>query len=391
MKLPALPLAVLSLSLFAAPAVSEPMTSEEARQIVQRALPYLTDSQDKEFKSQISGNQCLSCHWSGAAIFGLSNVRRHGLIESKELDKFQGLLQRISSKKLIYQLNEPTMQYLKTAEVPEEKLTALKKQIGIGKKFDKPEDMQRELGKVLAPELVAQHQAELLKLAADPDHYDTVSPLMASTMLVAGGPAMTKAPGEVTKGLVDQLLRTQQKDGSCNEIGQPLFPCEPGERLECYTTWSVLALLTVEPKSEDVAQALERAQAFLKTTKPAKSTVTVVMRLLLAHRLKDAPRVAELSAELRKQQRPDGGWSIWNWSKGDYDSDAWATGAALYALGVTGCDRTDEGVQHAWAFLLKTQEKNGRWTVTNTKESAARIWTYWGTSWAVVGILETSR
>ncbi len=382
-------LTVLALALFAAPALSEPITPEQARQAVQRALPYLTDSEDKEFKAQISGQKCVSCHWSGAAIFGLSAAERHGVVEHKELSKFEDLLRRTSTRKLVYQLNGPTLEYLKTAAVPDDKLTALKKQINGNKAFDKPEDFQGELAKVLTTEVVAQHKTDLLKTAANPDYYDTVSPLMASTLLVARAPGMTATPAEVTNGLVDQLLRIQAKDGSFNEVGQPMFPCDPGERVQCCTIWSVLALDGVEPKSEAVVQSLERARAYLQKTKPGKSTVTVVLRTLLAHRQKEAERVAELTAELLGQQRADGGWSSWSWSKGDYASDAWATGAALYTLGVVGRDHRDASVQRAWAFLVTTQKDNGKWVGTNAKESAARIWTYWSTSWAMVGLLET--
>ena len=114
-----------------------------------------------------------------------------------------------------------------------------------------------------------------------------------------------------------------------------------------------------------------------------------MLRTLWAQSMNDAPRVAEYSAALVKLQRPDGGWSSWNWSKPDADSDAWATGMALYTLGKLGRKQADPNVQRAWVYLLKNQETDGGWTVTNAKGKGARIWTYWGTSWAVAGLMET--
>jgi hypothetical protein len=213
---------------------------------------------------------------------------------------------------------------------------------------------------------------------------------MSASMLLAGAPAMTASPADVSKGLVDQILMMQQKDGCFAEPGQPFFPCDGAELRECCTIWSVLALRTVEPKSEAVVGAVDRAMDFLKKTKPGKSTATLALRALLAHQVKDSQAAAEFTAELLKRQRPDGGWSSWDWAKGDWEGDAWATGAVLYAFGALGRDQNDPAVQRAWKFLIDNQDETGEWTVTNSKGKAAKIWSFWGTGWAVVGLLATA-
>jgi hypothetical protein len=94
-----------------------------------------------------------------------------------------------------------------------------------------------------------------------------------------------------------------------------------------------------------------------------------------------------LPGTVLKQQHADGGWSNWKPGKLDHESDAFATGMALYTLGTLGYKHDDANVQRGLAYLLKTQQ-GGDWTVTNAGGKAARIWTYWGTSWAMVGLAE---
>jgi hypothetical protein len=79
-------------------------------------------------------------------------------------------------------------------------------------------------------------------------------------------------------------------------------------------------------------------------------------------------------------------------------SDPFTTGQVLYGLRYLGRDGSDPVVQKARQYLLKTQGDNGIWTVPmktisatkkdNTKDGDA-VYTYWGTSWAAIGLLET--
>jgi hypothetical protein len=374
---------VLALAVSASAATPEPVTPDQAKQGLQKAIPFLLDSADPTIKSNINGKGCVACHWTGAALLGVNAAHRRGLVEAKEVEKFEPLLRKLSTRKLVYQLNDKSMAALKTAGVGEKELTEFKK-----KHFPTLEAFQADLAKFLKPDVLEAQQEEIGKKAANPNFYELESNLMASTTLVAGAAAKTSAPAEITKGLAERLSRIQAKDGSITEGGQPLFP-QADEKIECDTIWCVLALSSVEPKSDEIKLSIERGKEFLKKTKQGKSTVSLVLRTLLAHQMKDAPSVTANSSQLLKEQQADGGWSSWDRSKGDRDSDALATGMVLHMLGTIGTNSSDASVQRAWAYLLKTQEKDGSWATTNAKGRSERIYTYWGTTWAVMGLMET--
>jgi hypothetical protein len=394
-------LAGLFLSCLASMARADAISPEQIKQASLKALPALLDNRDKQIQWQISGrtsspvafNECFSCHWSGAAVFGLSMMQRHGLVDRKEVQKFDKLLKRHITGNVNYLFDDKSIQLLKKAGLPDDKAVAVKKNVP-GRHATSKELLQ-QLGKHVPAPVLEASQAEIIKQGARPNFYETDfnkpgdNALQSASLLIAGTAAMTSNPDQFAKSLVARMLLFQQQDGSFKErCPQTFFPVAGEEQGECQTLWGVIGLYHAE-RSEAVAQCLERANAYLLKTKPGKSTVTLLLRALWAHAMQDEQRVAEFSKAFLKQQHADGGWSGWDWSKPDYDSDAWATGMALYTLSVLGRKHTDPDVQRGLAFLLKAQEANGDWTTTNAKGKGARIWTYWATSWAVAGLVET--
>ncbi|MCA9020956.1 MAG: hypothetical protein KDA74_12490, partial [Planctomycetaceae bacterium] len=69
------------------------------------------------------------------------------------------------------------------------------------------------------------------------------------------------------------------------------------------------------------------------------------------------------------------------------------TGMALYALLEAGVDRQDATVKRAQQFLVSTQRPDGSWPVKGTKEkkkaNVEETAVYWGTCWAVIGLVES--
>lgn len=203
---------------------------------------------------------------------------------------------------------------------------------------------------------------------------------MAALMLAI--PAETDAAWR--DRFAEKLCSEQADDGSWKACGQlPLQKRPAKETTRATTLWVTLALLRHQSKAFDVAKAIDFADAGPRAT----STEWFAVRLLVAAEL-DIESTMDFRNQLLALQNADGGWG---WMT-DQASDALATGITLYALAETGQTSSVE-ISKAREFLLSTQQKEGHWKVPGTKGSANGKPTptsnYWGTAWAVVGLLST--
>ncbi|MDB4621780.1 hypothetical protein OAG82_02865 [Rubripirellula sp.] len=82
----------------------------------------------------------------------------------------------------------------------------------------------------------------------------------------------------------------------------------------------------------------------------------------------------------------------WGWLTTE-SSDALATGMAIYALSRHSNDNRERSILKAVTFLTESQTSDGSWQVPGTKKTARNKPTptsnYWGTAWAVIGLLES--
>lgn len=111
-----------------------------------------------------------------------------------------------------------------------------------------------------------------------------------------------------------------------------------------------------------VGESMRRARDWLVAT-AAADTEDRVFRLLSLH-LVDATEseIASAAQELLASQRADGGWGQID----TLDSDAYATGTALFALRHTGQLAVDAPVYlEGLRFLLGSQQDDGSWHVTS--------------------------
>ena len=185
------------------------------------------------------------------------------------------------------------------------------------------------------------------------------------------------------------LAQTQQEDGSWKAGGQLPFQKRPKpETTDVSTMWTLLTLASNRP-ADVWRPRLEAAAPILERTKQAESAEWFAVKLLLEAELGWTENAEETQQNLLAHQRPDGGWG---WLL-DEESDALATGIVLYTLGRRGLSGDDPSVAQAQQFLLRTQAEDGSWPVRGTKkakkDSVEETSTYWGTCWAVIGLLET--
>ena len=216
---------------------------------------------------------------------------------------------------------------------------------------------------------------------------DKVSSVNTDTMaaLLLARDAEAEKSGEWRREFRTHLLKNQQGDGSWKAGGQlPLGKRPARETTEVSTMWTLLALNSYGAEAA-LPEVKARADAFLAAAEPGKSTEWHAAKLLL-----QAGDEA-LRSELLKQQHADGGWG---WLAAG-PSDAFGTGLALYALARSGVPPEHEAVKRAIEYLKTTQEPNGSWAVPSTrakdKDKVIATSRYWGTAWAVVGLLESQR
>jgi prenyltransferase beta subunit len=125
---------------------------------------------------------------------------------------------------------------------------------------------------------------------------------------------------------------------------------------------SIFALKRYTPDGHeaDTADSIRRAVAWLETTSP-KTTQDRAFHALALEWANEGSESARRSARmLVAMQQADGGWSQMPGTQ----TDAYATGQALFALAIAGKMTTSDPVyQKGVDYLLRTQAADGTWHV----------------------------
>jgi hypothetical protein len=113
-------------------------------------------------------------------------------------------------------------------------------------------------------------------------------------------------------------------------------------------------------RKEELAASVERGRRWLWRVK-AQTNEEAVFQLLGLHWAGEpAEKLADLAQALLRRQRKDGGWA----QLPMLESDAYATGEALYTLAQTvQIPVTDQAWRRGLRFLLQRQEDDGTWHV----------------------------
>ena len=217
------------------------------------------------------------------------------------------------------------------------------------------------------------------------------------TWLLAGMAAHNQPPTEGTAAMTMVLARQQAPDGHWS-FSVPRVPMQSSN--VTFTALAVRSLSAYGPKSHaaEIAAQIHRAKVWLLHT-PAKTSEDRASRLLgLKWAGATVSERRKASEAVRADQHPDGGWS----QLPNLQSDAYASGQALYALHVGGgLPVTDPVYARGVKYLLRTQDADGSWFVNKRATPANNYFdagfpngesqyaSFNGTCWAMMALLET--
>lgn len=181
---------------------------------------------------------------------------------------------------------------------------------------------------------------------------------LASYGLLGLRAARYQADG-LTDAIVHSVLRRQQPNGSWTKgIRRP--PIGDGELTATALTIGALKAYSIDGREAEVAASIRQARQWLDGQQASSHNETVMQLLGLGWSGEDAKLLQPHVAKLVQSQRPDGGWA----QLPGRDSDAFATGTALYALHCAGgLSGNDPVYQRGVEFLLRTQFDDGSWWV----------------------------
>ncbi|HLV81307.1 MAG TPA: ankyrin repeat domain-containing protein [Chthonomonadaceae bacterium] len=217
------------------------------------------------------------------------------------------------------------------------------------------------------------------------------------SFLLAGMAAQKQPATAATGAMAMVLARQQSPDGSWIFM-LPRIPMQSSNFT--FTALSLLSLKAYGPRADaaEIAARIRRARAWLLAA-PAVTNEDRSFRLLgLKWAWASEAERRQALDDLRAQQRPDGGWS----QQAGLQSDAYATGQALYALHAAGgLPIADPVYRRGVAFLLRTQDEDGSWFVNKRAMPANNYFnagfphgesqyaSFNGTCWATLALLQT--
>jgi hypothetical protein len=166
-------------------------------------------------------------------------------------------------------------------------------------------------------------------------------------------------PSVTTEGMVHHLVTVQASDGRwINNVPRP--PMMSSDVTATALSIHAISHYGWQGRKEEFAASIERARRWLWTVAPHTNEEMTFQLLGLHWAGEPTEKLTCLARSLRRQQRTDGGWA----QLPTLESDAYATGEALYALArVVKDPMTDTGWRRGLRFLLETQEDDGTWHV----------------------------
>ena len=340
---------------------------------------------------------CMSCHTFAFTLWAFEAAKGHGFaVDQAKVDHWIGRAKaEARGKRPWFKIVAATPAALEADGVPAAVVERLKP---IAEKaFESEAAFLAELTRLLSADELAAYQQQILKAANrenDPVDTDTYAEL-----ILGNAPFATTEPDPQWLALLTASVVQQQSEGHWSAGGQlPRLKRPKPEQDSVATMWLLLALASRPEINTSSAVAREQAHKWLGSLgdEPGRSNEWLLLRALVERKFGTPERTDSLIKQLRDEQCPDGGWS---WVRGEKQSDAFATGQTLYALAQLGVPPADPAIERARGYLIGAQQPDGSWTVypegfndapnEGRLKRTAPIWTYWGSAWATIGLLET--
>ena len=367
---------------------------EEARNAIRRSLPFV----EREGVAWMEKRKCMSCHQVSHFVWTFNEAQRRGFaVDVGKLKQWnEWSFKNSLGGNPFYRLSAASLEAVPPAELSEDERTKL--QSIQNQDFVTERDFLAGVDPLLSINDLPEHRAAVLKATTKPgvSPGDSNGSGAYQILLHTGTAVAMSSPDQAVGALLEGLRRTQQSDGLWKASGQFLAMNRPqAESTEVNTMWILLALSSVENLPAPLTECRERAQAAIEKTPPGVSTESLLLRLLLADRNREAMPVETLLKSLLELQRADGGWA---WRQESPNSDPLTTGEVIYGLGRLGQGLQDPPVNRAWNYLLKNQQEDGSWIVPwiafnleNGKDhvDGDRVFNYWGSTWSLLGLLQT--
>jgi hypothetical protein len=359
----------------------------DVRRTVERSLPYL----EKVGVAWMRERECNSCHNVTFLVWSHNEALARGFdIDRKKLAEWRkwSLADSLSDR-FWFELRPRAMAALKTNGVPDALITKL--QPLEGKTYTTRQEYLSALESAIGRENLETNKDRLLVFGKLPNNGggpDTLAQLLL-------GQAHSRQDENETRSynaIRSLLLEWQEPDGSWRAQGQlPSMKWSGETEMHGATTmWSILALSATNLIDSASVRSREQALESLKHSSPGTTLQSIALHFIIAEKFGEAAAREQLLRDLAGRQQPDGGWG---WMRENHRSDAFATGQALYSLALSGHGGKDPVVRRAVDFLLRTQDQDGSWQTpqeaVNTRPRKLNIYTYWGTAWATIGLLQT--
>ncbi len=377
---------------------SAPVNDAAVRDAVSRGLPFL----EKEGVAWMKERHCMSCHHVPFLLWSYRSAQAHGFtVDSRKLAAWDEWTRKdsLANRNLFtlrpYDLGRPEAATLPPAV--KDKLKPL-----IARPFQTKAEFLAALTPLLTEGELKSHRATVLKISVRPvEIFDRVGgglEALGPLLIASQGTASVLTQPEFRDGVIDLLSQIQLADGSWTPGAQ--FPGMRRWTLptaqQSTTMWTTLALASYDTPNPKRSASIRKAVAYqrLQTPNP-DNREWLATRLLFERRFGSDEEVAKLRQRLLDARNGDGAWG---WEKG-VPSDALTTGLAIYVLakaraGVDSCVFRD-----ARQWLLASQQSDGSWLTPAKNFTKSidperlivrdKLYHYWGTGWAVIGLLET--